>query len=333
MTLRAPNPYKAYQSQIHLQRSKERMAIQIEQLTTGKKITRLSDDPTGAALVMNFTTSIERNNMYVKQGENAASFLKGTEAALNALVVQLDRLLELGQQGLSDLNEGRGREAISAEVDGLRTIIRDIANTKEQGKYIFAGTNTNTMPFVDNDDGNFNWAAYLADPTDPNFAYATSTAGNGVAYAGNAYVIDVDISVNSHITTNLTGSLVFHGEAAGTGTGVGSFSDVFAMVTMLRDGLREDNKEWIQTAYDNLRSIQHHISSCLTIVGARQTQIENSSMNLGDMNESLQSIQNAYEATDYPWTIQDFVTEQTAQEAALSTMAKMNRYSLFDYIG
>jgi flagellar hook-associated protein 3 FlgL len=312
-----PNPYRTYQSLLDFQRSKERLSVLSEQITRDKRITRISDDPTGAALIMDFETSIERNRMYVKQGESAASFLKGTESALNSIEIQIDRLLELGQQGLSDITGPRGREAQAAEVDGIFTILLDVSNTKEQGKYIFSGTKTQTLPFT---------APGLPATIPP------GGTGFGATYAGNDGLIDLDISPVTSVTTNLTGEWVFQGDIS-SGGGPGTNQDLFAAVRKLSDGMKLDDRAMIEDAYNEIREIKNRINVCLTNGGARVLSLENTAYNLEDFNEALQSIQNTYEAVDYPWTITQFAAEQSAQQASLSIIAKMGRNTLFDYIG
>jgi len=318
MTLRTPNPYRSYQSVLDFHRSKERLATRQEQITKDKRITRLSDDPTSAALIMDFQTSIERNKMYVKQGQSAASFLKGTESALNTVETQIDRLLELGQQGLSDVTGPKGREAIAAEVDGIFTIIFDVSNTKEQGKFIFAGTMTQTQPFTRGT------VEYLLPPSYlPGSGVWVPTAD----YYGNTGNIDLDISSTTTVTTNLSGEWVFQGNTANQD------ENLFTAVGLLSYGLINDDPALIKQGYDNIREIKNRINVCLTVVGARELSIDNTETNLEDFNETLQSIQNTYEAPDYPWTITQMMAEMSSQQASLSVIAKMGRYSLFDYIG
>ena len=93
MSLRTPNPFQSRQSSIDLQRSKERLAILQEQISSGKRIVRLGDDPTGAALILDFQTSIDRNDAYVQQVSNARSFLKASESAVESLTTDVTRLL------------------------------------------------------------------------------------------------------------------------------------------------------------------------------------------------------------------------------------------------
>jgi len=342
MSLRTPNPFRSYQTLIDFQRSKERLSVVADQIASGKKITRLSDDPTGAALVMDFQTSIDRNNMYIRQGETASTFLKGTESALNAINIQMDRLLELSEAGMSDLNEGRGRQAMAAEIDVLRTIILDLSNTKEQGKYLFAGTATKTIPFSLNPNspvaGNPSPAPPPPSPpvwTVPNPAALVSGSHDpyqAMFYDGNIGNIDLDISPIATVTANLTGEYVFLGTRDGSGN-LDPNQDIFIAITQLRDGMTTDDTELIKQAYDNLRAIKDRINVCLTQVGSRTVSIENTGFNLGDFTESLQAIQNTYDGLEYPRAITQLAAEQTSQQASLSILSKLGKLSLFDYIG
>ena len=343
MSLRTPNPYRSYQTLIDFQRSKERLSVVADQIASGKRITRLSDDPTGAALVMDFQTSIERNSMYIKQGETANTFLKGTESALKAVNIQMERLLELSEAAMSDLQEGRGRDAMAAEVDILRTIILDLSNTKEQGKYLFAGTNTKTMPFSFAVTFEDLWEVPNPSTTLPPLLPTTppppkptpplSGAQAAVSYWGNMGVIDLDISPVASVTTNLTGEYVFQGTRDIGTNQLDPNQDIFIAITQLRDGMLNDDTALIKQAYDNLKLINERVSVCLTIVGSRTVSIENTGFNLGDFTESLQSIQNAYDGLEYPRAITQLAAEQTSQQASLSILSKLGRLSLFDYIG
>jgi flagellin-like hook-associated protein FlgL len=149
-----------------------------------------------------------------------------------------------------------------------------------------------------------------------------------VAYAGNRGNIDLDISPTATVTTNLSGAYVFQGD-----TTMDPDADLFIAVTQLRDGLNTFDRDLIKQGYDNIREIKNRINGCLVTVGCRHLSIENTGTNLEDFNESLISLQNTYDGVDYPYTITQFVAEQSSQEAALSILAKMGRMNLFDYIG
>lgn len=181
MTLRIPTSYGNQQILSGIQRAKARYSELQEQISSGKRITNIADDPTGAALVVNLQTSTERNDQYVRQIESARSFLTSTDTALGAVDESLMRLMELGTKGLQAVTTGNG-SAIVPEVDAITTHLLTIANTQEQGKYIFAGTMTTTKPYP--------------------------AAGASVANAG---IINLDITSSASVATNIPGDQVFVG--------------------------------------------------------------------------------------------------------------------------
>lgn len=303
MTLRIPNPFNSQQTMVDLQRAKERYAQVQEQLSSSSRIARLGDDPTGAALVIDFKSSVMRNEQFVRMIGTARNRLQASETALDSVDNSLVRLLELAEQGMSGTTGASGRAKLSHEVDGIRSNLIDISNTEVEGKFLFSGTLTQTKPF-------------------------SGPAAGPVTYAGNAIAIDVDVAVGVSVTVNLTGDQVFYG-----GGPQGSATDVFQAVTDLRDGLATNNVALIQTAYTNLKGIQDHFSDMTTLLGGRQASLEQLEENLTSHNLSLKAIQGTYEDLDYPAAITEFTRLETIQQAALSTLGRISRQNLFDYLG
>jgi len=303
MTLRSVNPYTSYQVLLDLQRTKDQMASLQEQLASGNRLVRLGDDPTASSLVLDFQNSIEKNKAFIQQADSATSFLSTTETSLASVNEAVTRLLELGQQGLSDITSPDGRTAISHEVDGLRTNLLSIANTQAQGKFIFAGTRTTTQPF-------------------------SGPAAGPITYAGDGNSIDLDVASSTSVSTNLTGDAVFFGAG-----GQGSASDIFQQVTDLRNGLATNNRVLIQAAYDNLKTIQARVNDQMTDLGGRQASLDQLRESVGSYNLSLQTIQGSYQDLDYAEAITDYNQAQTAQQASLSVLAKSSQRNLLDYLG
>lgn len=309
MTLRSVNPYTSYQVLTDLQRTKDQMSVLEQQLASGNRLIRLGDDPTASALVLDFQSSIDRNNAYVKQMDSATSFLQTTETSLQSMDTSITRLLELGQQGLSDITSAAGRTALSHEVDGLRTSLLSVANTQSQGKYIFAGTRTTTIPF-------------------------SGPAAGPIAYAGNDQSIDLDVAMSTAVSTNLTGNTVFFGGPVNpaTNAGLNPDADLFQQVTNLREGLRTNDRTLIQTSYDNLKLIQGRVNDQMTDLGGRQASLDQMKDNVQSYNLSLQTIQGSYQDLDYPKAITEYSKAQTAQQASLSVLGKSNALNLFNYL-
>jgi len=308
MTMRTPNPMDGAQSLLDMQRSKERYGTYVNQLSSGNRNVNVGDDPTGTALISDFQTSIDRNNQYLGQIENASNLLQGTESALDAVNSTLTRVLELGQQGMTEGSGPMARQAISKEVTALKNDLIASANVKQQGKYLFAGTKTTTMPFT----GELKVDGKQAT----------------VGYHGDPYEIKLDINPSTTVTTNLPGDKTFYGPG-----GPGSATDMFAAVTALNDGLKADDTPKIKKAYEDLQAIAERINDTLTEVGGRQGGMDNLKSGMSAYNASLNSIQSNIQSVDYPTSITNLNKEHTAQAATLSVMAKANGKNLFDYIG
>jgi len=305
MSLRTPSTTQNRQTLLDLERTKERLALNNSRIASGKRITRPGDDPTASALILDFGNSIQANAQFLKQADSAMSFLKSSEDAVATAINDSTRLQELAQQGLTSTNAGSGRAAMAQEVDSIRTNLLRLANTQSQGKYLFAGAQTQTLPFVDS-----------APPAGP------------VQYQGDAGSISLDVTATTSVTTNIPGSTVFFGAG-----GQGSSTDLFKAVTDLRDGLSTNNAVQIQTAATNLKSILANLDQVQTDLGGRQAGLLDLKDTLSGTNVTLQDLQNTQQDTNFPQAISEYSSDQTVQSATLSTLAKNNKTNLFDYIG
>ena len=309
MSMRTPNALNNAASMLDLQRTRARYSDLVTQLTTGKRIVNVGDDPTGSALIMDFQSSINRNTQFMSSIDNATNLLKGTETALDSVNNSVTRLLELAQSGMSETGGATARTALSNEVSSISSDLLSTGNTQQSGKYLFGGTKTTTIPFS---------GVVAANPP----------LAQTVGYNGDSGTIQLDVSNSSKVTTNLPGNTVFYGPG-----GPGSSTDVFAAVEALKTGLQANDTVAITAAYNNLKTISSRINDSITEVGGRQAGMESLKSSMSDFNASLTSIQGSVEGVDYPTAITSLNKENVSQQAIMSVMAKTNSKSLFDYIG
>ena len=308
MSIRTPNPNNSKRTLLDLNRIKERISINQERLSSGRAISRLGDNPTGAALVVDFRASVNKNKAYLQQIDSAKIFLQASETAVADMENVVVRLRELGQQGLTGTLGATQRGNIATEVRALRDNLLNLANSQAQGKYLFAGTQTTTRPF-----------AYNATPATP----------PAVVYSGDTGSISLDVSLSTSVTTNLSGSQLCLGAG-----GAGSSSDIFQVVTDFITGLESNDLTQMQSAYDNLAPIHEHLNTMLTELGGRQAGLDNLEESLTAYNLSLKAIQGTYEDLDYPEAITEYYQDMNAQSAALQMLGKRNTSpNLFDYLG
>ncbi|SDK03897.1 flagellar hook-associated protein FlgL [Sediminibacillus albus] len=121
----------------------------MDQLSTGKKVNRPSDDPVVAMKGMNYRTQVTEIEQFQRNTSEVHNWMDNSDSAMDQATQAMQRLRELAVQSSNGTYEEGQRENISNEVDQLRDHLIDIANTKVNGKYIFNGTKTDVAPVTD----------------------------------------------------------------------------------------------------------------------------------------------------------------------------------------
>lgn len=117
------------------------------QLAKNKRITRLSDDPIGVVRAIQARRDVARKTQYKSNVEDADSILTQAETSAMQLTELYKRAKELTISAETDLYGTTEREAVVAELKGIRDELVGIGNTTYAGKYIFGGYNTKKPPF------------------------------------------------------------------------------------------------------------------------------------------------------------------------------------------
>ena len=107
--------------------ARQRQAKAQEQIASGKRINRPSDDPVGAEKVMNIRVSQAALEQFKKTVTQADEKLRVGDNALESYEQLLDRAGALLAQGLSDFTTQDARQSLAVEIDGLRERALSIA--------------------------------------------------------------------------------------------------------------------------------------------------------------------------------------------------------------
>lgn len=129
--------------------SYSKMAQLNEQMTTGKKFSKPSDDPVAAMRAMGYRTDLNRVEQFQQNIAEVQNWTDSTDDALNQVGLAMQKIRELTVQASNGTLEGDQRSYIAAEVAQLKEQIASIADTQIGGKYIFGGTKTNIPPSKD----------------------------------------------------------------------------------------------------------------------------------------------------------------------------------------
>lgn len=119
------------------------------QVASGKKNTRMSEDPLAASKSFALEHSLANIEQMQKDLADSKSVLNQTESTLQGMFKSLSRVNELTVQALNGTNGPNELKAIGAEVDQILKQVVYLANTKEEGRYLFGGEGTAQPPFAD----------------------------------------------------------------------------------------------------------------------------------------------------------------------------------------
>src|SRR5205809_460751 len=118
------------------------------QITSGARITKPSDDPIGAARALNLQESLNQSDQYVRNIDQATSWLNTTDSVLDAVTQAVQRGRELAVQGASGTLSQSDRAAIDSEIAQLQQHVLDLAGSTYGPYHLFAGTSSGATGYV-----------------------------------------------------------------------------------------------------------------------------------------------------------------------------------------
>ncbi|MFO7604007.1 MAG: flagellar hook-associated protein FlgL [Gammaproteobacteria bacterium] len=129
-----------------------------QQVATGKRISKPSDDPVAASKIVNLKDVMSTTEQYQSNIDGARSRLTIEEGVLANAVEVLQRARELAVAGNNGSQTNETRSFIAEEVDQLAEELLGLANTTDSsGEFLFAGAKSKFKPFVRNEQGAFEY--------------------------------------------------------------------------------------------------------------------------------------------------------------------------------
>ena len=145
--MRVTNNMTSYGFLRSLNKSQEREYAIQEQLSDGKAIHRPSDDPVKTVRSLRFNTNLAMNEQFTQNLRDAQSWMDNTDGAMSDLSSIMSKVNELVISA-DDTKTATDLNVIGKQVDEMINQIVSIGNTKIGDRYIFAGQNDATQPFV-----------------------------------------------------------------------------------------------------------------------------------------------------------------------------------------
>lgn len=272
-----------------------------EQGSSGKRIGKVSDDPASAADSLSLRRDQKANEQYVRNAEDGKAWLNLADSALSSTSSLLRRARDLVVQGSSTgaLNPA-AREALAAELDGIKSALLDQANTKYLGRSIFAGTSGADMAFDTQDYG------------------FTGAPGSTVERrTSNAVTIRVDTD----------GAAVF---GSNTQDPTDPNYSVFALMDDISAQLRSGQDP--QDALNAIDARMAQVTTAAATVGARTNQVERAIETAGNNAANFKNDVAGIENIDLAQTIMELKLQEVAYTASLNASARVLQPTLLDYL-
>lgn len=118
-----------------------------QQIATGKRLLRPSDDPVDVANTIKLETKLKELTQYKKNINDGISYMNVTSSSLDSMNTLMQRIRELSIQASSDTLSSTERAYINKESSQLFRQLVALTNTEYKGDYIFSGTHTKTAPY------------------------------------------------------------------------------------------------------------------------------------------------------------------------------------------
>lgn len=271
-----------------------------QQMGTGQRLSRSSDDPVAAARLRTLARSERLAEVDQRNSDVASNDLAMTDDALGALANLAIRAQELATHAASETLSSAQRASIASEIENLQDAALLIANGRNSaGHALFGGQATG--------------AAYEKGP-------------GGVAYVGTASKDAVDLGDGQSVVPGLTGPEVFSFEVGGTPT------DFFAVLGDLATALRSgaDQTGASRAALDGLAAGLEKVTTAQTVVGARMGWVEVMDDRRIAQSERVADEQLAVGGADLAVTMTRLQEVTTVLEASQASFVRLAELSLFD---
>jgi len=166
-------------------------------ISSGKEILSAADDPLASSRIAQLTQGIALRDQYTENLTTLEGALQAEEAALINIVDTIQRVRELTVQAGNGSLSFDDRQSIAIELDQRLEELVSLANTKDaSGEYLFSGFQGDTIPFVEVQDGTFEYQG------DEGQRFIKADEATNVARNDNGKRIFVDVqSANNTIFT------------------------------------------------------------------------------------------------------------------------------------
>lgn len=272
------------------------------ELSSGLRVSSLSDDPVAAGQASLLSAGIGEDDTFVQTSASAQSMMQVANSALASVVTQLTSAVSLATAGNSGTESAADLTVISQQLSSIRDQVVSLANTSYQGTYIFAGSNGNVQPFT----------------------VDTATQPATVTYSGDALAGSVTTVSGQRIQTGVAGSEVFTAPGA----------DVMAALNnLVADFASGAVSATASTDVGALTAALNNVSQQQAVLGSALGRLQSASTYAQTDATNRTAAATALVAADPAVVATELSSAETQNQALMNVIATVEKQSLFSYIG
>jgi flagellar hook-associated protein 3 FlgL len=268
-------------------------------VASGKRILKLSDDPVGLTQGLSIKSTLSNIEQMGRNITLGNSWLAASESAMSQVQDVLSEANALSVQMTNGTVSASERRSAAETVQNMLEELVSLANTEVNGRYVFAGSETDSAPF-------------------------SLEADNSVTYHGDNNAFTVKIGKDATVQVGSDGEAVF-------GTS-GQPDDIFKVFSDLKTALENDDISGIQASMTNLDGRLDQVASKISDIGSKMLRMEMKENIFQDLSISNTERLSKIEDADITEAILDLQAKQVAYQAALSAASKVLQMSLVDYM-
>jgi flagellar hook-associated protein 3 FlgL len=283
----------------NLHRNLSYMAKVQDQMSSGKAVTRPSDNPIATAQILSYKTVLTEMEQHSRNMDDAIGWLDVSESALNHSTMVLQRVRELAVYGATGTLSEPSRRALAQEVGQLTAEMVQAANASYAGRYVFGGSVTQQPPFAQ--------------------------VGSQIDYMGDDFSHNWEVAPGVTIAVNLSGQKVFQVDA-------GNVSQTMQALLDLKTALEANDLDRIGDSIREIEDATNHILEQRAVLGAKSNRLRIAQERAQLAHLETTKLLSQLEDVDLAEAVIRFKSRESAYHAALSTAAMVLQPSLINFL-
>ncbi|MBW6408589.1 flagellar hook-associated protein FlgL [Clostridium weizhouense] len=308
----------------NMKRNLNNMQSLQNQLSSGKEISRPSDNPYKVSRSMQLHSEISANKQYNENIKDISNWLDTTDTALNQagnMFARVRELLVTAGNGAYGQDE---RRAIQDEIKEKVNELAQVLNTNFDGAYIFGGSKSTSKPVMVDSNGKICYADKDGNKIETKPDGTALDPTKQVALDQIEADLNVEVSQGVLINYNKTAKDILEGNG----------TNIMTTLNKIIDNLGSTGDKSLITG-ECLGEVDNIINNLLqnrSEVGAMTNRMESAQSKNEDENLNMTDILSKTEDIDFTEKMMEYSVMQTIYMAALQTSAKVLPSTILDYL-